>query len=207
MQLHELIGKKITNIYQWVEYEYYGVDYGECVIELDNNLIIEFPFDHYKTDKEVYPGELSDKAVSLFKDLSDIAFYHLDKDGKPIPETKKEVTVVTYSFWQRVQNFLLYGEKPVAMRKIIKKIQSYKADYIENKCKYIKDSTITDVLFFGTNEKAWIELDNGYLITEVCAGMNGTGRVGVHIHKNLVQLIKDKGWNFIRFSEQHLPAS
>lgn len=205
MQLHELIGRKITNIYQWVEYEYYGMDHGECVIELDNNLIIEFPYDYDDMDQEVNWGEVSDKADSLFENLSDFNFYYLGKDGEPLLETKREVTVVRYNFWQRMWNFILYDEKLPFRKEIVKETHSYKlASTVENRCKYIKDRIITDILFFNTNEKACIELDNGYIITEITAGMNGTGRVGLHIYDNLVQLIKREGFQFIRFSEQHL---
>ena len=48
MLVKELIGKKITNIYQLTEYEFYWLDQGEAFIELDNNLIIDLPFDDYE---------------------------------------------------------------------------------------------------------------------------------------------------------------
>ena len=84
-----------------------------------------------------------------------------------------------------------------ALKKTLEEITVYKADHIENKFKYIKDRVITDVLFFKHHEKAFLELDNGYIITEVTAGMNGTGRVGVDIFVNLTELIKRKGFSFI----------
>lgn len=50
MWVHELIGRKITNIYDVLEYESYGLDRGECFIEIDNNLIIDIPYDYYEPD-------------------------------------------------------------------------------------------------------------------------------------------------------------
>lgn len=200
MLVKELIGKKITNIYQITEYESYGLDQGEAFIEVDNNLIIDLPFDDYDEEKILWEKELKEEAVSLFSDLSDRKFYHLDKLGKRIIEIKKTVTIARYSFWHRVKHFFETDKWLPAQQKTVEEIEEYKADLIENKLKYIKNRVITDVLFFNDHEKAFLELDNGYIITEVTAGMNGTGRVGIHIFGNLTELIKRKGFSFIKFS-------
>jgi hypothetical protein len=200
MLVKELIGKRITNIYQIVEYESYGLDQGEAFIELDNDLIIDLPYNNYEEEKTLWEKELKDEAVSLFSDLSDRAFYHLDKDFKRIIEVKKNVTITRFSFWERVKYFIETDKWLPAKKETVEETEVYKADYVENQLKYIKDRIITDVLFFNGHEKVFLELDNGYIITEVTAGMNGTGRVGIHIFKNLVELIKRKGFKFIRVS-------
>jgi hypothetical protein len=200
MLVKDLIGKKITNIYQIVEYEFYGLDQGEAFIELDNNPIIDLPYDIYDEEETLWEKELKADAVSLFSDLSDRAFYHLDKDGKRIIEIEKNVIITRFSFWERVKHFFETDKWLPAVKKTVEETEVYKADYFENKFKYIKDRIITDVLFYNDHEKAFLELDNGYIITEVTAGMNGTGRVGIHIFDNLTELIKRKGFTFIRVS-------
>jgi hypothetical protein len=200
MLVKELIGKKITNIYQITEYEFYGLDQGEAFIELDNNLIIDLPFDDYIDEQTLWEKELKEDAVSLFSDLSDRTFYHLDKEGNRIIEIKKNVTITLLSFWERVKHFFETDKWLPAQKKTVEETEVYKADYIENKFKFIKDRVIADVLYFNDHEKVFLELDNGYIITEVIAGMNGTGRVGIHIFDNLTGLIKRKGFSFIRIS-------
>ncbi|OQP64456.1 hypothetical protein A3860_21040 [Niastella vici] len=204
MWVHELIGRKITNIYDVLEYESYGLDRGECFIEIDNNLIIDIPYDYYEPHLlEVTIRELPPQAESLFENLSDLLFYHL-KDGKRVIEITKKVTYIKVGFWQRVKNLLVRGELPVSKKEIVEEIQSYKADRVENKCKYIKDRVIADVLFFNDYEKSCIELDNGYIITETSAAMNGTGLVGLNIYDNLAMLKKRRGNDFLRVSSAQL---
>jgi hypothetical protein len=200
MLVKELIGKKITNIYQITKYEFYGLDQGEAFIELDNNLIIDLPFDDYSDEETLWEKELKADAVSLFSDLSDRAFYHVDKEGKRIIEIKKNATITRFSFWERVKHFFETDKWLPAQQKTVEETKVYKADFIENKFKFIKDRVIADVLYFNDHEKVFLELDNGYIITEVTAGMNGTGSVGIHIFDNLTELIKRKGWVFIRIS-------
>lgn len=130
-------------------------------------------------------------------------FYHL-KDGKRVIEITKKVTYIKVGFWQRIKNLLVHGELPVAKKEIVEEIQSYKADRVENKCKYIKDRVITDVLFFNDYEKSCIELDNGYIITQTSAAMNGTGLVGLNIYDNLAMLKKRRGNDFLRVSSAPL---
>jgi hypothetical protein len=200
MLVKELIGKKITYIYQITEYEFYGLDQGEAFIELDNNMIIDLPYDEYIEEDTLWEKELKEGAVSLFSDLSDRVFYHLDKEGKKIIEIKKNVTITRFSFWERVKHFFETDKWLPAQMKTVEEAQVYKADLIENKLKFIKDSVIADVLYFNDHEKVFLELDNGYIITEVMVGMNGAGRVGIHIFDNLTKLIKQNGWKFIRIS-------
>src|SRR5687768_14076600 len=101
MWVHELIGRKITNIYDVLVYESYGLDRGVCFIEIDNNLIIDIPYDYYETEfLEVTIRELPHQAESLFENLSDLLFYHL-KDGKRVIEITKKVTYIKVGFWQR----------------------------------------------------------------------------------------------------------
>ena len=63
MLTKELLGKTITNIYSIIEYERYGLDTGECFIEVDNKIIIDIPFGE---DEELWSKELDTSAKSIF---------------------------------------------------------------------------------------------------------------------------------------------
>jgi hypothetical protein len=76
-----------------------------------------------------------------------------------------------------------------------------KIEYKENKLKFIKDSVIKDLITFDQDyEKAFLELENGYFISETNYSMNGTGRVGINMYDSLINITKWKGNEFQRLS-------
>lgn len=82
MLVKELPGKKITRIYSVLELEPGGLDRAECFIELENNMVIDIPYD---LDDEVWIKELpvpgdgfEEHETSVFSDqrITDIISYH-----------------------------------------------------------------------------------------------------------------------------------
>jgi hypothetical protein len=187
MQLEELIGRTITNIYSLVEMENGGLDTGECFIELDGKLVIDIPYD---SSQEVLIKELNRKAVSLFADLSDQPVYHVNKEKKTIGEIADNYQKQKGTFFNRLRKFL-FGDGPE-----IKEYLPYNVEYIENKLKHIKGRKITDFIWYNEiGDKGYFQLDNGYLMTETTTAQNGTGLAGLNYYQSLSQLIDVKGCN------------
>ena len=197
MLIQELIGKTITNIYSKVEYENYGLDKGECFIELDNKIIIDIP---YGESEDVWLKDLDDNAESLFKDLSDYPFYHVNKEEKSIGEIAKNYQKQKTSIWGRLKQF--FGQDIE-----IKEYKPYKVEYIENKLKYIQNRIITDYLWYDDLEKGLLELDNGYFITETTVANNGTGLAGLNYYESFEILRMRKGDELFRLTEMKKGSS
>ena len=193
MLIEELIGKTITNIYSIVEYESYGLDKGECFIELDNKIIIDIPFGE---SDDIWIKDLNPKAKSIFNDLSDYPFYHINKDKKSIKEIADNYQKQKLSIIGRLKSF--FGQEI-----IIKEYQPHKVEYVENKLKYIQNRLIVDFLWYADEiEKGFIELDNGYIITETTISNNGTGLVGLNFYQTLDNLTKRNGNNILKLTDK-----
>lgn len=193
MLLKDLIGKTITNVFQIIEYEHYGMDKGECFVQLDNNVIVDIPHSWNNINDEVLIKELNVKAISLFEDLNDYPFIHINKEHKSIQEIVEKYADKKPSLFQKIRQ-LIGGQKPFVQQKQIEEYKPFKIDYIENKLKYVKDRTIVDLITFSDdNEKYFLELDNGYFISETNFGMNGTGKVGLNLYNNLIEITNWKG--------------
>src|SRR5712671_1864414 len=139
MRLEELIGKTITNIFQVLEYESYGLDKGECFVELYNNIIIDIPCSF---DGEIRTKDLAEKAISIFNDLADYPVYHVNQEGKSIKEIADKYAVTKLTLLQKMKYHFLFGKIPAVQRKAIKEYEPYKIEWKENKLKYIKGSVI-----------------------------------------------------------------
>jgi hypothetical protein len=190
MQIRELIGRKIANIYELVKTEAGGLDTGECFIEFDDHLIIGIPYD---TDQEVAIKELDPQAVSLFTDLSDIPIYHVNPEHKTIGELAAGYQQQNGSLLLRIRSWLL------GHTALVKAYQPYKVDYHENKLKYLQGRAITDFIWYNEmGEKGYFLLDNGLLLTETTTAPNGTGLTGINYYDSLSQLTAAKGSDFCR---------
>jgi hypothetical protein len=75
MQLEEIIGKTVTNIYALVKMEVGGLDTCECFVELDNKTIIDIPFGF---SDNIWVKKLDSNALNLFADLSDYQAYEVE---------------------------------------------------------------------------------------------------------------------------------
>jgi hypothetical protein len=192
MRIEALIGKTITNIYSIIEYESYGLDKGECFIELDNKTIIDIPFGE---SEDIWIKDLDLKAKSIFNDLSDYPFYHVNKDKKSIKEIADNYQKQKHSLLGRIKSF--FGQEIM-----IKEYLPNKVEYRENKLKYIQNRLIVDVLWYAEEiEKAFIELDNGYIITETTVANNGTGLAGLNYFQTVDDLKKRKGNDILRLTD------
>lgn len=198
MLLQELIGSTITNVFQVLNYEPYGMDTGECFVELDKKIIIEIP---YGFSEEVRIKKLDKKAVSIFDDLSDYPVYLIKNDDKTNMEIAAKVTNKNLSLFEKIKH-IFTAPKP---QKLPAKFVEYpvkNVEYRENKFKYIKDSVIKDLITFcEEDEKGFFELGNGYFISETNNSMNGTGRIGINLYDSLTDITNWKGNTFKRLSD------
>jgi hypothetical protein len=198
MRLGEIIGKTITDIYSIVEMEHGGLDKGECFIELDGKTVIDIPFalsGEFSTEEEVPVKELKKGARSLFGDLSDISWYHINKEGKTIAEIAEKHQGRQGNILNRIAKALFGFET------LPKEYRPYKVEYHENKLKYIKDRKIDDFIWFPDEiEKGFLLLDNGYLITETSVAPHGTGQAGLNLFESISGLTESRGNNFLSLS-------
>jgi hypothetical protein len=193
MLIDELFGKIITNIYANFGIEQEWLDTADCFIELDNTLVIAFP---YGFSEEVWVRELDPKASSLFKDLSDYPVYHVNKEGKSIGEIAAAYQEQKQNIFNRIKK-AFFGKEVV-----IKEYQPYKIEYQENKVKYIQNSKISDFLWYeDESEKGFFLLDNGYIITETTMSPSGTGLAGLNYYESLAALAESKGQGYLRLTE------
>ncbi|MDJ1494584.1 hypothetical protein QNI19_16685 [Cytophagaceae bacterium DM2B3-1] len=185
--IHNLIGKKITNIYILFGLVDEWLDTAECFLEIEKEIIIEIP---PGTTGNTWIKELDPKAQSIFKDLSDIPVYHVNKEQKSTP-----------SYPQQKQNvFNRIREKFFGYKGHKKQYEPNKVEVLENKLKYIQNRTIIDYLWFKGGDSGCFELDNGYLITEKSVAPSGTGLAGLYYYENVEALQKDKKTTLFRFS-------
>lgn len=192
MRIEELIGKSITNIYQFIEIEQGWLDKADCYIELDKELIIGIPFGY---SEDVWIRQLDDKAKSIFADLSDIPIYHVNKEGKSIGEIAASYQKKKRNIFNRIRKALFNYEV------VNNAYKPYKIEYRENKIKYLVDRKITDFIWYEEEiEYGYLLLDNGYLITETGMSPSGTGQAGINYYESIDTLIKSKGENFIRIT-------
>ena len=193
MTITELFGKTITNIYATIGLEQEWLDTADCFIELDNNLVIAFP---YGFSDDVWIRELDTKAKSLFEDLSDYPVYHVNKEGKSIGEIAATYQKQKRNIFNRLKK-TLFGQEVV-----IKEYQPYKIEYKENKAKYIQGAKISDFLWYNDeSEKGLFLLDNGYVITETTMSPSGTGLAGLNYYESLKDLESSRGLDFKRLSK------
>ncbi|MFD2918611.1 hypothetical protein ACFS6H_02745 [Terrimonas rubra] len=193
MRIEELVGKTITNIYSIINLEQGGLDKGECFIELDNTIVIDIPFGE---STYVYIKGLTPAAKSLFEDLSDIPLYYVNKDNKSI-ET------IAVGYLQQKRSLLGRIKRLLGQKLTIKDYLPYKIEYQENKLKYIQNRKIVDFLWYeDESEKGFIELDNGFIITETTIANNGTGLVGLHYYEDYSILLELKGNNILRLKDK-----
>ena len=69
--------------------------------------------------------------------------------------------------------------------------------------KYIQNRLIVDFLWYADEiEKGFIELDNGYIITETTISNNGTGLVGLNFYQTLDNLTKRNGNNILKLTDK-----
>lgn len=192
MLIKDILGKTITNIYLISGIEQEWLDTADCLIELDNALLIGIPSGH---SNEVWEREPDPAARSLFINLADIPSYHVNKEGKSIKEVADAYQKRKNSFLGKIKK-ALFGEE-----KLPKEYRPYKVEYRENKLKYIQQAKIADFLWYDeAGESGFFVLDNGYIITEKTMAPSGTGQAGLHYFESLESLEKAKGNDYKRLN-------
>ena len=193
MQINDIIGKTVTNIYSLGTMEVGGLDSCECFIELDNEFIIDIPFGF---SDNIWQKELNRNAVSLFADLSDYLVYHINKDEKTIEELADKYRRKRQNIFNRLRKVIL-GQDIV-----IEGYKPHKVEYKENELKHIKDRKIVDFIWYeDESEKGFFLLENGYLITETMTAPHGTGLAGLNLYKNINDLTHTKGNDYFKLSD------
>ena len=188
MQIHEIIGKTITNFYSLLKWNVDGLDIFECFIELDNSYFIDIPC---PVIGEVWQKELNPDAQNLFADFSDIQIPHFRFNHRP----KKS------RIFHSLRNIILGHGTAVEDNTTY----TEEVEYVENKMKYIKDRQIVDVIWYANNYDAegYILLDNGYLITATSAAPHGTMSARLYVFENINDLTNIRGSDYFKFTNKN----
>ena len=194
MKTQEIIGRIITDIFVWSKMEVGGLDEAEVSIQLDNGKLIGIPWDF---ESENIEKELRTDSESLFSDLSDIPEHHINPKGKSIQEVLDAKKKRESSFFGRIKKAVGLGEG------IPKEYRVYKTEYRENKLKHLKNQKIVDFLMFEDYDSVgFIELKNGFIITETIMSPHGTGMAGLNYYESLESFEESCGTDYKRIKNK-----
>lgn len=180
LPLQEIIGKSVTAVYSVIEAVENDMESARVFIELDHNLTIEIPAAGAAHVAVVSPPENAD---NLFDNLDDFPVFYLDENA---PQKTAESNF--RKIFRRVGSifFITMGDGS--------EIGNYKVEWEENKLKHVKGQRINDLLFYpGTDEKAFLLLENGYLVSETARAPKSSGLAGLNIYDSLNDLKTQKG--------------
>lgn len=195
MNVEEIIGRTITDIFVWSQIETGGFDEAEISIQLDNDKLIGIPWDFESKNIE---KDLRADSESLFSDFSDIAIYSINPEGKTIQEVLDAKKKRESSFFNKLKKVIGFGEA------IPRDYRVYKTEYRENKLKYIKNQEIIDFLMFENYDSVgFIELENGFIITETKMSFHGTGAAGLNYYDELKSFEESCGTNYKRLKNKN----
>lgn len=192
MHLHTIIGKKINDISTRFTKEG-NLDQAQIFIELEGGLIIDTP---WSGEQPLSLMEKNKLAKSIFKDLTDIPVFHVNPGGKSIDDIASRYQQKINSLPYKIAKFF-FGYQPR-----MKEYLSHKVTYVENKWKYVKSRTIVDVIWYPAcpDQRGFLLLDNGYLISETNTAFSGTGMAGMHYYESLDTLEWLKGTQYERLT-------
>jgi hypothetical protein len=172
-----------------------GLDEAEVFIQLDNGKIIGIPWAIESENIEKQPKKDSE---SLFIDLSDIPVYHINPERKTIQEVLDAKKKRESSFLGRMKKVFRLSEG------IPNEYKVYKTEYRENKMKYLRNQKIADFLMFDDSDSVgFIELENGYIITETMMTPHGTGMAGLNYFESLKSFEDSCGTDYQRIKNSH----
>lgn len=183
MQMDEILGRTLTNIYSYSVPESESDDELNVVwtyLELDGELIIMIPWGRAAVAGMIRTETLPEYATSILEDVSDIPEYHIDNHGYTVHEVAANYQRRSRQLYYRLRKFFL-GLDPPILGYSIEKIT-----YHENKCKYLRNRKIIDYIWYPEHEEweaGWFLLENGYLISDICVAPRGVG-VGLQICMN-----------------------
>jgi len=194
MNTKDLIGKTITDIFVRSKMEFGGLDEADVFIELENERIIAMPWDFESENREQEPGK---DWKSIFSDLSDVAELHINPERKTIAEILDAQKKSAASVSGRIKRLLGIPEG------ISQAYKPYKVQYKENRLKYIKNQKIADFLMLeDAGSAGFLELENGYIITETKMSPHGTGMAGLNYFENLSVFEDSCGTNYKRLNDK-----
>lgn len=196
MNTKELIGRTITDILVWSKMEVGGLDEAEVFVQLDNDKIIGIPwgFDSLNIEKP-----LREAAESLFEDLNDMPVYYVNPEGKSVGEILAAKKKRASSFFGRIKNALGIPEV------IPEEYRPYKTEFKVNKVKYLKNQPIVDFLMFDDFDSVgFLELENGFIITETRISPHGTGMAGLNYYDSIAIFEESCGGNYKRLKNNSL---
>ena len=194
MNTQEILGRTISNIFVWSKMEVGGLDEVEVSIQLDNGKVIGIPWNF---ESERIEKELRKDSESLFSDLSDIPEYHINLEGKSIQEVLDAKKKRESSFFGRIKKVFGLDEG------IPKEYRVYKTEYRENKLKHLKNQKIKDFLMFDDSDSVgFIELENGFIITETRMSPHGTGMAGLNYYESLESFEESCGTDYKRIKNK-----
>jgi len=193
MQTHELIGQTITDIFVWSNIEVGGLDEAEVFIKLDNGIIVGFP---WHIDSSNIEKPLRDDAKSVFDNLSEIPIIYVNPGGQSIEEIITAKKKRDASLFGRMKH--IFGLN----KGVPKEYKPYKTEFIENPLKHLKTQKIGDFLMIDdADSPGYLELENGYIITETPLSPHGTGMAGLNYYKSLSDFEECCGTNYHRLQK------
>jgi len=195
MQINDIIGKTITNMYSLLSMDVDGMDIYECFMELDNSYLIDIP---YGLRDEVWLKELKPDAINIFADLSDIQIC-----GFRINYQQNQLSTKKGSIFHWLRKMILGHD--IAVENTVS--YTREVEYVENKLKYVKDRKIVDLIWYasdyeGYDEEGYLLLDNGYLITITRVSPHGTGTAGLHLFENINKLTNIRGYDYFKLTDK-----
>lgn len=190
MNTKEIIGRSITDILVWSKMEVDGLDEVEVFIQLDNKKTIGIPWNFESENLETEPRKDS---KSLFYNLSEIPEYYINPEGKTIQEVLDAKKKNQSSFFGRIK-------KAVGLEEgIPREYKVYKTEYRENKLMYLKNQKIMDFIMFEDSDfGCFLELKNGFIITETMMSPHGTGMAGLNYFESLKSFEERYGVDYKR---------
>lgn len=195
MNTKEIIGRAITDILVWSKIDVGGLDEAEVFIKLDNGKFIGIPWDF---ESENIEKELKINSESVFADLNDIVEYSINPERKTIGEILEAKRKRDSSVLGRIKKMFGITEG------IPKEYKIYKTERRENKLKYLKNQKIKDFLMFDDSDSVgYLELENGYIITEKVMAPHGTGMAGLNYFESLNSFEDSCGTDYKRLKNKH----
>ena len=193
MNAKELIGRRIEDILVWRRLEVGGLDLAKVYLKLDGGTIIRIPWDFQEERIERLPKE---QTQSLFSDMKDHPIHYVNPRGKSINEIVENQKRRNTSLFGKVRKLLGFHEV------IPKDYKPYKTEYRENKLKQIKNQGIVNFLMFEDDSAGFLELENGYIITETTMAPHGTGAVGLNYYTSLKHFEESHGTDYKRLVDK-----
>ncbi|KXX69356.1 hypothetical protein [Flammeovirga sp. SJP92] len=194
MNIEQVIGHTIKDIFVWSKVEFGGLDEADVSIQLDNDKIIGIPWD---IESEHLEKVLKKDSKSLFSDLKHIPQHPMNPDEKTIQRVIDAKSESASSFLGRINKVFKFGIE------ILREHEIYKIKYHDNKLNYLKDQKIIDFLIFDDSDfVGYFELENGYIITEVLMSPHGTGMAGFNYYDSLISFEEQCGKNYRRLKNK-----